>query len=144
MTNTPDQPSATGRCLCGAVRYEVRGPMRPVVACHCSQCRRSSGNFAAATAAYAEALTVTGDEALTWYRSSDEAERAFCRGCGSSLFWRRIDGGEVSIMAGTLDLPTGLGMALHICVGDASDYYDLPIDVPTTDQQWHTVKIDEG
>jgi len=37
--------------LCGAVRYEVRGPLRPVVACHCTQCRRMTGHFLAATAA---------------------------------------------------------------------------------------------
>jgi len=44
-------PTARGRCLCGAVRYELRGPLRPVVACHCNMCRRTSGHFAAATAA---------------------------------------------------------------------------------------------
>ncbi|MGO1081292.1 GFA family protein [Inquilinus sp. CA228] len=40
----------TGGCLCGAVRYRVTGPLRPVVACHCSQCRRTSGHVAAFTA----------------------------------------------------------------------------------------------
>lgn len=143
MTDTPRPPSATGRCLCGAIRYEVRGPLRPVVACHCSQCRRSSGNFATATATYAEALTVNGEQALAWYRSSDEAERGFCSGCGSSLFWRRIGADEISIMAGTLDLPTGLRTALHIGVGDASDYYDIPIDVPSTDEHMHSVRVED-
>ena len=41
----------TGGCLCGGVRYEVDGPLRDVVACHCSQCRRTSGHFVAATRA---------------------------------------------------------------------------------------------
>ena len=45
------RPRQTGGCLCGAVRYRVAGPLRDVVACHCAQCRRSSGHFAAATAA---------------------------------------------------------------------------------------------
>jgi hypothetical protein len=35
----------TGGCLCGAVRYELRSPLRPVVACHCKMCRRASGSF---------------------------------------------------------------------------------------------------
>ena len=45
-----------GGCLCGAVRYEAQGPLRPVVACHCDMCRRTSGHFAAATAVRREAL----------------------------------------------------------------------------------------
>ena len=45
------RPRQTGGCLCGAVRYRVAGPLRDVVACHCGQCRRSSGHHAAATAA---------------------------------------------------------------------------------------------
>ena len=40
----------TGSCLCGAVRFEVHGPLRPVLACHCIQCRRQTGNYMSATA----------------------------------------------------------------------------------------------
>ncbi len=39
----------TGSCLCGAVTYEVRGDLRPSVACHCSQCRKTSGHYWSAT-----------------------------------------------------------------------------------------------
>ena len=42
---------ATGRCLCGAVAYEVRGPLRDVLICHCEECRRWHGHMAACTAA---------------------------------------------------------------------------------------------
>ncbi|MDQ7071565.1 MAG: hypothetical protein Q9M48_12655 [Rhodobacterales bacterium] len=38
-----------GGCNCGRVTYRVRGPLRPVIACHCSQCRKASGYFVAAT-----------------------------------------------------------------------------------------------
>jgi hypothetical protein len=47
MPEDQHQIRATGGCLCGAVRYEVRGPLRPVVYCHCTQCRRTSGHFSA-------------------------------------------------------------------------------------------------
>ena len=114
-----------GGCLCGAVRYEITGPLRDVVACHCSQCRRTSGHFVAATSAPAAALQLLREDGLAWYRSSATAERGFCRTCGGNLFWRQVGGADVSIMAGTLDTPTGLAIAEHIFVTDKSDYYTL-------------------
>jgi hypothetical protein len=48
----------------------VRGPLRPVVDCHCSQCRRTSGHFAAFTATRPEDLVLIESGGLRWYRSS--------------------------------------------------------------------------
>ena len=120
----------TGGCLCGGVRYAVEGTLRPVIACHCAQCRRWSGNFVAATQASTADLTLTEAGTLAWYRSSAEAERGFCARCGGNLFWRRVGGAQISIMAGTLDPPTGLRLAQHIFVGDKSDYYDIADGLP--------------
>ncbi|MFN3260368.1 MAG: GFA family protein [Pikeienuella sp.] len=114
-----------GSCLCGGVRYEVRGPLRPVVACHCSQCRKTTGHHVAATGAPAEALTLTASETLAWYRSSAEAERGFCARCGSNLFWRKDGSGRISIWAGTLDGPTGLTIERHIFAASKGDYYEI-------------------
>ena len=75
----------TGSCLCGQVRYVVRGALRPVVACHCRQCRKTSGHHVAATSARREDLTVEGD--VAWYRSSSFARRGFCGVCGGNLCW---------------------------------------------------------
>lgn len=120
----------TGGCLCGGVRYVVEGALRPVIACHCAQCRRGSGNFVAATAARTADLTLTDSATLAWYRSSAEAERGFCSRCGGNLFWRRVGGAQTNIMAGTLDPPTGLRIAQHIFVADKSDFYDIDGDAP--------------
>lgn len=122
----------TGSCLCGSVRYELSGELRPVVACHCNQCRKSSGHYVAATQAIATDVVIKGD-ALTWFRSSDRAERGFCSNCGSNLFWREIGGRHISIWAGTIDGPTGLRMASQLYAESAGDYYDLP-DVPVVEQ----------
>ena len=35
--------SLKGSCLCGAVRFEVTGPIRGIGSCHCSKCRKVSG-----------------------------------------------------------------------------------------------------
>ena len=122
----------TGGCLCGAVRYRVTGPLRPVVACHCGQCRRTSGHFAAFTACAAGDLVMESDRGLRWYRSSPEAERGFCGECGSNLFWKRVQGNAVSIAAGTLDGATGLSIGGHLFIADKGDYYAIADGVP----QW--------
>jgi hypothetical protein len=112
------------------VRYAVEGSLRDVSFCHCSQCRRSSGHFVAASACNPAHLRLLEDEGLRWYRSSSSAERGFCKHCGSSLFWRPAHGGHISIMAGTLDVPTGLAAYEHIFVGSASDYYVIADGLP--------------
>lgn len=43
--STEQTASATGSCLCTAVQYEVSGPLRSVLYCHCEQCRRASGHI---------------------------------------------------------------------------------------------------
>ena len=119
-----------GGCLCGAVRYEIAGPLRDVVVCHCSMCRKTHGHVGAYTAANKAALRLTERRGLKWYRSSDVAERGFCMECGGTLFWQRAGADVVSIAAGTLDAPTGLTTALQIYVEDAGDYYAIDKSIP--------------
>jgi hypothetical protein len=120
----------TGRCLCGAVRYEITGPLRGVIVCHCPECRRWHGHVCAATAVRREQLAVTGEE-LRWFDSPQSdagARRGFCGRCGSSLFWDAPGRPTVSIAAGTLDEPTGLRTIAHIHTAGAGDYYELAED----------------
>jgi hypothetical protein len=122
-----------GSCLCGAVSYTISGQMRSIVACHCTQCRKTSGHYVAGTQVRKEILDILGDDNLSWYESSATAKRGFCRTCGSQLFWTEIGSANMSIMAGTLDGPTGLKMDRQICTETKGDYYDLP-NVETVDQ----------
>jgi hypothetical protein len=123
-----------GSCLCGAVTYRVAGPLRPVIACHCSQCRKQSGNFVAATAAPRAAPETEGGEAITWYAASGTARRGFCRTCGSQLFWQRNGADTVSIFAGTLDGPTGVKLEAHIHCADKGDFYEIADGLPQMPQ----------
>jgi hypothetical protein len=125
VSEAGDATRATGGCLCGAVRYEVRGPLRDVVLCHCSRCRRMHGHVAAYSACAREDLTLTEDRGLRWY-ADDDRERGFCCECGGSLFWRAPGRAVVSVAAGTLDAPTGLRTVGQIFVASAGDYYALP------------------
>ena len=123
-------PSRTGGCLCGAVRYEVRGPLRAVVMCHCTQCRRMTGHIMAATAARHKDFRLLSEEGLRWYTSSEEARRGFCMLCGSTLFWQGAARDYLSIAAGTLDDSSGLRIACHIFTADKGDYYEIVDSAP--------------
>ena len=120
----------TGHCLCGAVHFRTSGRLREVIACHCSQCRRQTGHFYAATNVQDNGLSVEGGENVTWYRASETASRGFCRTCGSALFWKGDGSGYTSIMAGTFDQPTGLKIGVHIFCADKGDYYEIDDGVP--------------
>jgi hypothetical protein len=116
--------------LCGGVRYGIRGALRDAIACHCTQCRRTSGHHAAMTSAANEDLALIASRTLEWYRSSPEAERGFCRVCGSNLFWRPQGEERTAITAGTLDSPTGIKLKEHIFVADKGDYYSIDDALP--------------
>lgn len=122
-------PTHTGSCLCGAVHYRVVGPLRGVVNCHCGQCLRTHGHYAAYTAANLNEFELTERRGLKWYQSSDFARRGFCQECGASLFWQRLEGNSIGIAAGTLDRPTGLTTIRHIFSADAGDYYHIGDDL---------------
>jgi hypothetical protein len=115
----------TGSCLCGAVKYEVHGPLRDVIACHCGQCRKQTGTYMSATGAKLAHLKLTEQRGLKWYRSSAEAKRGFCGECGSPLFWQGEGRDYMAITAGSLDGATGLKLAGHIFCDDAGDYYEI-------------------
>jgi len=131
-----ENSNVTGGCLCGGIRYAINGPLRPVINCHCTQCRRTSGHFVAATAADRKHLTLVNDSGLRWYYSSNIARRGFCHTCGSSLFWDPTDdeSSHISIMAGTLDGPMGLETKANIYTDDVGDYYKLDEDIPQLPQ----------
>lgn len=119
-----------GACLCGAVRYEVKGRLRDALVCHCSMCQRTHGVPAIYSAADNSDLALTEARALKWYRSSPAAERGFCGDCGASLFWKPTGGSYTAIACGTLDQPSGVRTVGHIFLVDKGDYYTLADGLP--------------
>lgn len=115
----------TGGCACDAVRYRVEGDMRPVVACHCSQCRKAFTNYGAFSAARRGDLSIENMEEVTWFESSPGVRRGFCRRCGGALFWDRAGNDFVSLSAGSLDQPSGLRQVRHIFMDDKADFYEI-------------------
>ena len=125
-----------GRCLCGAVSLEIGGELEHAPeACHCSQCRKQSGHVLAAVNVRRSALTIHGEESVTWYQSSEQVQRGFCSVCGSTLFWNpTMEGYEFTAVAmGLFESPTGTRLAKHTFVGDKGDYYEIDDGVPQSE-----------
>ena len=123
-----------GSCLCGAVSFEVTGALPPPDACHCSQCRKTSGHVWASTDVPRTAVTMHGADELTWFRSSEKVRRGFCSTCGSALFWDPIGRDFIGIAMGAFERPTDTKLAIHIFVADKGDYYEITDGLPQ-DQQ---------
>ena len=135
---------SSGSCLCKAVTFQVNGPLRSVVNCHCNQCRKWTGHFVAATAAWKQDLKIHDPQnQLTWFQSSEHAWRGFCKRCGSGLFWQRDNLETTTILAGSLDGATGLRTEAQIYVDDKGDYYTLcEPEASTFPKSGHNVRLE--
>jgi len=81
------------------------------------------------------AIRVHGNDAVTWFKSSDKVERGFCSVCGSTLFWKPTVGDYeyTAVAMGVLDAPTGMKLSKHTFVGDKGDYYEIADGLPQSD-----------
>ncbi len=115
----------TGSCLCGSVSFQLRGSLDDVIACHCNQCRKQTGNYWASTHTADSDLVFEKKKTLIWYRASKKAQRGFCNACGSTLFWKTDGSTATSVCVGSIDGKSGLTLGGHIYVDDAGDYYEI-------------------
>jgi hypothetical protein len=74
------------------------------------------------------AVTVEGEDRVTWYQSSEKVRRGFCGACGSPLFWDPIFRDWIGISMGAFEAPTNTRLAKHIFTADKGDYYDIGED----------------
>lgn len=134
MTNNADKRPAdlTGSCLCGGVKYRIEGPRRQIINCHCENCRRTHGHFAAYTAVDKADFELLSDKTLKWYHDEHpDTYRGFCNNCGASLFWdARGPGNRISISAGSLDAGHGLKTIGHVYMSESGEYYLVDDGLP--------------
>lgn len=112
-----------------------------MIYCHCSQCRKQSGHFYAATNVADADIEVEGEGSISWYAASPDAKRGFCRVCGSVLFWKHNALDEISVMAGAFDKPSGLAGETHIFVADKGDYYSIDDGLPQFERSTPTIRV---
>ena len=121
--------SKIASCLCGGIKIKVKGKLRHVNNCHCSQCMKTHGNYAAYTACLEENITFINKKTLKWFRSSNIAKRGFCSTCGSSIFYKRIKSENISISAGIFNNPTKLKTYSNIFTKGKLDFYKLDLSL---------------
>ena len=112
----------TGGCQCGAVRYEITGPLENPHICHCRECQKQSSSAFGISAFVRRAdFRLTQGAVKSWTRPTDTGRRlrcVFCPDCGSRLWHERES--EVlpfiSVKGGSFDQPLDLGKAVHIWI----------------------------
>ncbi|MEP6953033.1 MAG: GFA family protein [Solirubrobacteraceae bacterium] len=121
----------TGGCNCGAVRFEVTETPRGAVYCHCTRCQRRTGSAAAATAGVhpGSVRVVSGEDRIGAWKPGDGFEKEFCQDCGSALFARDNETGEVAgVRLGAFDSDPGVRPGAHQYVAYAAAWEPLPDD----------------
>ena len=113
-----------GHCLCGAVQITAKQAASHVGACHCSSCRRWVGGPFMEIDCGTD-VTMTGEDNVTVYPSSEWAERAFCNKCGSSLFYRLKGTGEHMVCAGIFDDDDSLTFTSQVFIDEKPAYYSF-------------------
>ncbi len=116
-----------GHCLCGAIRVYVRGPLAPMVYCHCRQCRRTAGApFLAVLPVAPEAFTLEDPQRLLGeFRASPDKARCFCTRCGAPVLSRRDGVPVVRVRAGLFDDLAGVTHGGHIFAASAAPWDDI-------------------
>jgi hypothetical protein len=114
-------------CLCQGVAIEVDGPVKDILFCHCTMCRKAHGSAfrARGRVKTKDFRWVRGEELVRYYESSPGQHRGFCSNCGSNLFTKFTEAPEVLGLAlGILDDDPGSRPTCHVFVGSKAPWYE--------------------
>ncbi|MDX6475728.1 MAG: hypothetical protein QOH95_1239 [Gaiellaceae bacterium] len=125
----------TGKCRCGAVRYEVSDAFLYAANCHCSGCRAATGSaFKAFAGIEKEKLTITeGLDSIAVF-GEKELNDTRCGACGSFLFSVVRNGAYVHVAMGSLVDAPSIRPAEHIFVGSKAAWFEITDDLPQFDE----------
>jgi len=116
-----------GSCLCGAITYQIDGQLEEMGHCHCRMCQKAHG---AAFGTYAmvrwdEFEVLGGEDQIGRYQSSDIITRSFCKSCGSTLQFIRVDASAFGLAVGTLDDDPGIMPVYEIWTESKAKWCEL-------------------
>ncbi len=126
----PELP-LTGGCLCGGVRFEVTAVPESSNYCHCTRCQRRTGTAASANARVVpgSVRTTAGEELVQAYQPEDGAAKEFCSACGSALWSRNPETGEIwGVRLGAFDEDPGIRPSVRQFTAYAAPWESIPED----------------
>ena len=122
--------SLTGRCLCGAVRFELTEAPTDAGYCHCTRCQRRTGGASSAQARI-DAGTfrlLAGEELVRFWKPADGFAKCFCGECGAHLFSRSDDGSQMSVRMAAFDEDPGVRPQWRAFTDYAAAWEPIPDD----------------
>ncbi len=122
----------TGGCLCGAVRYRVKGEPVRTMLCHCRNCQKTSGS-ALSTIALVSRAAIRIEGELRGYEyagdSGNKLEINFCPTCGSPVILNiRAMPDVVSVKVGSFDDASWFKPEMQIWTDSAQAWFPLADD----------------
>ena len=126
---------AQGRCLCGALTYELGGPFGAMIHCHCSMCRKQHGSpFATFVLGPLTSFRWISDEDRAGrYQSSPDGTRTFCAICGSAGPSTMPEHGVAAAPAANLQGDLGIRPQSHIFAASKAPWYTITDELPQHD-----------
>ena len=125
-------PTLTGGCLCGGVRFELTAPPLSAGYCHCTRCQRRTGGGSSAQARVdgRTFALLQGDELVKCWRHPEGGfEKCFCRECGAHLFSRNPDDPfQMAVRMGAFDTDPGIRLTWRQFVAYAAPWEPIPDD----------------
>ncbi|MCB1671823.1 MAG: GFA family protein [Gammaproteobacteria bacterium] len=106
-----------GSCLCGGIKYRIKGDFENFFLCHCKYCQKDTGSAHAANL-FSESAT------LQWLEGYDKVTvfnlpatrhiKSFCSVCGSAIPSQQLNGSLLVVPAGSLDSEVSVKATAHL------------------------------
>lgn len=113
-----------GECLCGAVKFEIKGDVPNLYQCHCSLCRKATGSSANA-ATFVEQTNfrwVSGQDKISSFQKPTGYRSDFCSVCGSPVP-NKLRGMELLwVPAGLMEESFKAAVKVHLHMGSAASW----------------------
>lgn len=125
--------AVSGSCLCGAVSFEASLPSLWCAHCHCSQCQRYHGAAVVTWVGFRadDVSFIQGENRISWFHSSPEAQRGSCATCGSSFLFRSERWpGELHVCLTNLHGPIDRQPEGHVYYDSHVSWLELADDLP--------------